>query len=48
MTIVIERAAQSGALFLTAEGMPYIYPYTGSTILQVGQFDFTSGAGRAR
>jgi alpha-glucosidase (family GH31 glycosyl hydrolase) len=43
---IFDQAVDSGALFLTAQGAPYVYPYTGSTIFTVGQFDFTAGAGR--
>jgi alpha-glucosidase (family GH31 glycosyl hydrolase) len=43
-----DRAADTGALFRTAQGTPYVYPYTGSRIFQVAQFDFTSLSGRAR
>lgn len=43
---VFDHAAAAGALFATATGEPYIYPYTGSRIFQVGQFDFTAATGR--
>jgi alpha-glucosidase (family GH31 glycosyl hydrolase) len=40
------EAADTGALSRDATGMPYVYDYTGSTIFRVGQFDFTTRAGR--
>lgn len=41
------RAVAAGALATRADGSPYIYDYAGSQIFRVGQFDFTSQAGRA-
>jgi alpha-glucosidase (family GH31 glycosyl hydrolase) len=41
-----EAAAAAGALVRTRDGEPYVYNYTGSEIFRVGQFDFSSRAGR--
>ena len=35
------EAVAAGALAKNEAGEPYIYPYTGSTVFLVGQFDFT-------
>jgi alpha-glucosidase (family GH31 glycosyl hydrolase) len=41
-----DAAAAAGALTRTRNGDPYVYDYTGSQTFHVGQFDFSSGAGR--
>jgi alpha-glucosidase len=40
------EAAAAGALTQRADGAPYVYDYTGSTIFRVGQFDMTTRRGR--
>jgi alpha-glucosidase (family GH31 glycosyl hydrolase) len=41
------EAVQTGALSLDPARQAYVYDYTGSAIFRVGQFDFTTRAGRA-
>lgn len=41
-----EEAAAAGALTRRADGTPYVYDYTGSTIFRVGQFDMTTRRGK--
>jgi alpha-glucosidase (family GH31 glycosyl hydrolase) len=41
------EAVQAEALSLGPDRQPYVYDYTGSVIFRVGQFDFTTRAGRA-
>jgi alpha-glucosidase len=41
-----DEAVAAGALTLDPTGAPYVYPYTGSTVFRVGQFDFSARAGR--
>jgi alpha-glucosidase (family GH31 glycosyl hydrolase) len=43
---VYDEAAAAGALTRTATGDPYLYRYSTDTQFLVGQFDFTSPAGR--
>ena len=43
---VFSEAASRGALTKTQTGDPYLYRYTGSSVFLVGQFDFSSPAGR--
>ena len=43
---VFDEAAAAGALTKTATGEPYLYRYSTSDQFLVGQFDFTSPAGR--
>jgi alpha-glucosidase (family GH31 glycosyl hydrolase) len=40
------EAVAAGALTRQADGTPYVYDYTGSTIFRVGQFDMTTRTGR--
>jgi len=40
------EAVAAGALTRRADGSPYVYNYTGSTVFRVGQFDMTKRAGR--
>src|SRR5262245_29441124 len=40
------EAAAEGGLTRTADGAPYVYNYTASQVFRVGQFDFSSRAGR--
>jgi alpha-glucosidase (family GH31 glycosyl hydrolase) len=40
------EAVEADALSRRADGTPYVYDYTGSTIFRVGQFDMTTRAGR--
>ena len=41
------EAFATEALSRHADGSPYIYDYTGSSVFRVGQFDFTTRAGRS-
>ena len=41
-----DEAAAAGALTLDSAGQVFIYPYTGSEIFQVAQFDFSVRAGK--
>lgn len=41
-----DEAVAAGALTRDASGASYVYDYTGSTIFKVGQYDFTTRAGR--
>jgi alpha-glucosidase (family GH31 glycosyl hydrolase) len=41
------EAVAAGALSRQADGSPYVYNYTGSAIFRVGQFDFSTRAGRS-
>jgi alpha-glucosidase (family GH31 glycosyl hydrolase) len=43
---VFDEASAAGALTKTATGQPYLYRYSTSSQFLVGQFDFTSQAGR--
>jgi len=43
---VFDDAARAGALTKTADGLPYVYRYFTSRFFDVGQFDFSSRAGR--
>jgi len=40
------EAVDADALTRHADGSPYVYDYTGSTIFRVGQYDMTTRAGR--
>jgi alpha-glucosidase (family GH31 glycosyl hydrolase) len=41
-----DAAARAGALMRTGDGDPHVYDYTASRIFRVGQFDFSTRAGR--
>lgn len=44
---VYDRAARTGGLTRGTDGRPYLYRYVTSRPFEVGQFDFTTAAGRA-
>jgi alpha-glucosidase len=39
---VYDQAVRAGVLMKDRLGQPYVYPYTGSTVFNVSQFDFTA------